>query len=116
MQHCCKARASLAPQRHGVAGQAGSPRRPGGDARRRLSSNQDNCSRCCSRRAQVFVFWDLDNKRCRGQAERVLGNIRRVAGAFGRVALLRAYGNQTTMQERYLCPAGVGLDSRHWAG
>ncbi len=50
---------------------------------------------------QVFVFWDLDNKRCRGQAERVLGNIRRVAGAFGRVALLRAYGNQTTMQERY---------------
>jgi hypothetical protein len=49
----------------------------------------------------VFVFWDLDNKRCRGQAERVLGNIRRVAGAFGRVALLRAYGNQTTMQERY---------------
>ncbi|KAK9827614.1 hypothetical protein WJX81_006309 [Elliptochloris bilobata] len=50
---------------------------------------------------QVFVFWDLDNKRCRGEAAQVVANIRRVAGAFGRVALLRAYGNHRTVRERY---------------
>ena len=47
------------------------------------------------------MFWDLDNKRCRGEAAQVVANIRRVAGAFGRVALLRAYGNQKTLRERY---------------
>lgn len=47
------------------------------------------------------MFWDLDNKRCRGDAAQVVANIRRVAGAYGRVALLRAYGNQKTLRERY---------------
>lgn len=55
----------------------------------------------CAHPRQVYVFWDLDNKRCRGDAAQVVANIRRVAGAYGRVALLRAYGNQKTLRERY---------------